>query len=113
MVRDSVLRIVAQRRQIVVPSLFADYDPEMLERRLVPLGEPMTGTGLAALPVTQRFALVSELYQGRGLRTLEKLAPAKVARDQAALTAAVRSVEDLEANGHAELQPATAEPESS
>ncbi len=29
--RDAVLRIVAQRRQIVVPSLFADYDPEALE----------------------------------------------------------------------------------
>jgi len=37
LVRDSFLRIVAQRRQIVVPSLFADYDPDALERRLIPL----------------------------------------------------------------------------
>ena len=34
--RDSVLRIVAQRNDLVVPSLFADVDPESLHLRLVP-----------------------------------------------------------------------------
>jgi len=65
--RDSVLRIIAQRRQIVVPSLFADYDPEALERRLIPLAEPPTGSGLAALGPAARFQLSSELYGERGL----------------------------------------------
>ena len=45
-----MLRIVAQRRQIVVPSLFADYDAEALERKLVPLAEPSMTDGLAVLP---------------------------------------------------------------
>jgi branched-chain amino acid transport system permease protein len=66
--RDSVLRIVAQRRQIVVPSLFADYDPEVLERQLIPLSEVESGSGLAALGADQRFVLGSDLYKGRGRR---------------------------------------------
>jgi branched-chain amino acid transport system permease protein len=66
-VRDSVLRIIAQRRQIVVPSLFADYDPEALERRLVPLGDPISGSGLAALGTESSFRLESELYGEQGL----------------------------------------------
>jgi len=37
--RDSLLRIVAQRRQLVVPALFADFDPYAVERNLVPLAE--------------------------------------------------------------------------
>jgi branched-chain amino acid transport system permease protein len=63
--RDAGLRIVAQRRQMVVPSLFADYDPEALERRLIPLAEPSDGSGLAALPADARFSLASGLYQSR------------------------------------------------
>jgi branched-chain amino acid transport system permease protein len=65
--RDSVLRIIAQRRQIVVPSLFADYDPEALERRLVPLGENISGSGLAAIGPGSSFRLPSELYGEDGL----------------------------------------------
>ena len=61
-VRDEVLRIVAQRRHMIVPSLFADYDPAALERRLAPLSEPLTTTGLAALGGHVDFALTSELY---------------------------------------------------
>ena len=48
--RDACLRIVAQRRQMVVPSLFADYDPDALERRLIPLAEASGNSGLGALP---------------------------------------------------------------
>jgi branched-chain amino acid transport system permease protein len=61
--RDSVLRIVAQRRQMVVPSLFADYDPETAGRNLVPLSEPIPGAGLRAIPSDRRYATeTSELY---------------------------------------------------
>lgn len=61
--RDSVLRIVAQRRQMVVPSLFADYDPNVAEHKLVPLAEPIPGAGLAAVPADRRYASAqSEMY---------------------------------------------------
>ena len=68
-VRDSVLRIIAQRRQIIVPSLFADVDPEALERRLIPLGEPLASSGLAALGPGTHFRLKSELYGEHGILT--------------------------------------------
>ena len=90
--RDSVLRIIAQRRQIVVPSLFADYDADALERRLIPLSDASTTSGLAALPTDERFAMASELYAGRGERIVDKLGPKKTAADTAALTAAAKSV---------------------
>ena len=63
--RDACLRIVAQRRQLVVPSLFADYDLEALERRLIPLAEASDSSGLAALPADARFSLASGLYHSR------------------------------------------------
>ncbi|HVM54701.1 MAG TPA: ABC transporter permease [Acidimicrobiales bacterium] len=62
MMRDAVLRIVAQRRQLVVPSLFADFDPDAIERKLIPLGEPAPNAGLAALPADERWSQGSELY---------------------------------------------------
>ncbi|MBV8961182.1 MAG: ABC transporter permease [Actinobacteria bacterium] len=61
-VRDAALRIIAQRRQIIVPSLFADYDPNVLEKQLIPLSEPLDAAGLAALSDDERFAMESELY---------------------------------------------------
>lgn len=64
-VRDSILRVIAQRRHLVVPSLFADYDPDALERRLIPLGEMESSAGLAALPSDRRFVLRSRLYRSR------------------------------------------------
>ncbi|MFZ6003524.1 MAG: ABC transporter permease [Actinomycetota bacterium] len=77
--RDSVLRVIAQRRQIPVPSLFADYDAEALERRLIPLAEPDTGAGLGALPPGEGYVLGSALYRGRGRR----LAPSSPASREA------------------------------
>jgi branched-chain amino acid transport system permease protein len=62
MVRDSILRIIAQRRQIVVPSLFADYDADALERRLVPLAESDPLTGLAARGGKARYRLRSAIH---------------------------------------------------
>jgi branched-chain amino acid transport system permease protein len=68
-VRDSVLRIIAQRRQLIVPSLFADYDPEALERRLIPLGDRLASSGLAALGGTPQYRLESDLYGEFGVLT--------------------------------------------
>jgi branched-chain amino acid transport system permease protein len=95
--RDSVLRIIAQRRHIVVPSLFADYDPDALERQLIPLAEPDQLSGLAALPLDERYALESELYAGRGERIIDRLGPAKEDRETAAIGAAARSALEFEA----------------
>jgi len=94
-VRDAVLRIVAQRRQLVVPSLFADYDPEALERRLIPLSAPAPGHGLAALPAATRFSLASGIYPGRGVRIFGRAAAAgdKATREAAAIAAATGSSE--------------------
>jgi branched-chain amino acid transport system permease protein len=65
--RDAVLRVVALRLRIVVPSLFVDYDPEARMRRQMPLSPPSRSMGLAALPVTQRYARPSWLWnRGRG-----------------------------------------------
>jgi hypothetical protein len=90
-VRDSWLRIVAQRHQIVVPSLFADYDPDALARRLVPLSESGSGQGLGALPVGTRYSLPSEVHRGRAGRSDD--GPGRSARDAAALDAAVESTQ--------------------
>ena len=70
--RDGVLRIVAQRRQLVVPSLFADYDAEALERRLIPLGEPSTSGGLGALPAGHTYARESHLYGADRVLAIER-----------------------------------------
>lgn len=94
--RDSVLRIIAQRRQIIVPSLFADYDPEALERRLIPLGEAGSNEGLRALPSDERFTLASELYAGSGERIMDKLAGPKKNAEMSAIGAAAESMQERE-----------------
>jgi len=48
--RDGLYRIIAQRRRMIVPSLFADLDPAAMARQLAPLAEPVPNTGLGALP---------------------------------------------------------------
>ena len=68
--RDSILRIVAQRRHLLVPSLFADFDPEAMERQLIPFSEPLPDTGLSAASRGRRYRQVSELY-GSGSRGSE------------------------------------------
>jgi len=60
--RDSVLRIVAQRQQVVVPSLFADVDPAVLEKQLIPLSEREERTGIGAVRGAH-YKLDSELYK--------------------------------------------------
>jgi branched-chain amino acid transport system permease protein len=61
--RDALFRIVAQRRQIVVPSLIADYDPAVADRQLVPLAEPGDAAGLVTLGGRARYRLRSGLYK--------------------------------------------------
>lgn len=60
--RDAVLRVVALRKHIIVPSLFADYSPEAWEKRLTPLAPTAPSQGLSALRADQRYALESRLY---------------------------------------------------
>lgn len=62
-VRDAVLRIIAQRRQIIAPSLFADYDPAALEHRLVPLADSSDKAGLAATGGKSRYRLPSAVHR--------------------------------------------------
>lgn len=87
-VRDAGLRVIAQRRQIVVPSLFADFDAEALERRLIPLDEPVAGAGLEALG-GRRFHLPTELYARGGKRLLQTFTPTR-SREADALGVAAR-----------------------
>ena len=74
-VRDSVLRIVAQRRQMVVPALFADVDPAVLEKQLIPLSEPTEKTGLSALARRRGYRLDSELYKETVIEGAQEGAP--------------------------------------
>jgi hypothetical protein len=99
-VRDACLRIVAQRRQMVVPSLFADYDPEALQRRLIPLGEASGNSGLGALPADTRFSLASGIYQGRGVRIFGRTGEPKEAKEAVAIGAAGKRAVEAEHNGN-------------
>ncbi len=71
MLRDSGLRVVAQRRHLYVPSLFAGYDPDSDGERLVPMADPEPTAGLAALPPDARWSMRSRLYRGRSAITAE------------------------------------------
>ena len=61
-VRDGVLKIVAQRRQLVVPSLYTDLDPDVLAQRAWLLAPPLSSGGLAALPPDSRYILPSKVH---------------------------------------------------
>ena len=94
-IRDGWLRIIAQRRQIVVPSLFADYDPEALANKLIPLADPDANSGLAALGPGAHFRLGSELHGGATAAHERALG----ARDEErlAIGAAAASIGDVDA----------------
>ena len=76
MVRDGGLRVIAQRNRIIVPSLFADFDPDAADRALIPLDDVNSTSGLAALPAHQRWAMSSDLYRGRARSAAERFAMA-------------------------------------
>lgn len=59
MARDSVLSIVAQRRQLTVPGMREDI---AVESGIWPLADPLPRSGLAALPAGARFVVESDLY---------------------------------------------------
>lgn len=65
LLRDAVLRVVAQRRQLYVPSLFSGYDPDVDGELLVPMAEPEPSAGLGALPADARWSMGSYLYRGK------------------------------------------------
>ncbi|HEX9682194.1 MAG TPA: ABC transporter permease [Acidimicrobiales bacterium] len=93
--RDSVLRIIAQRRRIVVPSLFADFDPDVADRQLVPLAEQSPSAGLAVVG-TRRFTRPSDLYQGSSERIADRLAGPRVDAERSAYGAAAQAADDAE-----------------
>lgn len=66
MARDSALRIVAQRRQILTPGLFVDVDADVHAAQLAPLHDPLPSGGLKALPAGVRFSLESKLLPEAG-----------------------------------------------
>jgi hypothetical protein len=41
----------------------ADYDPSIIERQLVPLGDPIAGSGLTTIDRRVRYRLDSALYR--------------------------------------------------
>lgn len=61
-VRDGALRIVAQRRGMVVPALFRGVDAATLANRLTPLADPIPSAGLAALPIDARWSIESRMH---------------------------------------------------
>jgi branched-chain amino acid transport system permease protein len=67
-VRDAALRVVAQRRGLIVPSLFRGQDESDLRNRLTPMSEPMHGAGLAALPRDARWSITSRMHGKAGGR---------------------------------------------
>jgi branched-chain amino acid transport system permease protein len=99
--RDAVLRIVAERRHLVVPSLFADRDPDDLAARLVPLGPPTDDDGLAILPATARFDLPSVLYDDD--RRATRRSTERRTTEGAALANAARAVVESDAESGAEV----------
>lgn len=94
-VRDAWLRIIAQRRQIVVPSLFADYDPEALARRLIPLADPEANSGLAALGPGAVFRLSSGIHGGGA--SGDNLAIGGRDEERLAIGAAAKAIGDIDA----------------
>ncbi|MDQ1436668.1 MAG: branched-chain amino acid transport system permease protein livM [Acidimicrobiaceae bacterium] len=60
--RDGVLRIVALRRGIAVPSLFEDADLEAVATRRAPLVQRIPYRGLEAIPEVRRYTRPSELH---------------------------------------------------
>lgn len=68
--RDAGLRIVAMRRQIPVPSLFADADYEAIRTQRAPLVPPVPFRGLEVIPATRRYTGQSELHGQRARRAV-------------------------------------------
>lgn len=92
-VRDAVLRIVAQRRRLIVPSLFADRDPADLEAQLIPLAPPQPSTGLGAIAADERFVMPTDLYLGSRLRLFSTAKVSGPSREAEVIGLAVEATE--------------------
>jgi branched-chain amino acid transport system permease protein len=88
--RDAWLRVIAQRRGMTVPGLFAEGDPRQAAGAVLALAEPVDGDGLALLPATARFDLESRVHV-----TTVATGPDRGDEDAAALSAAATSVEEM------------------
>ena len=94
--RDACLRIVAQRRQMVVPSLFADYDPDALERRLSRWPKRRATAASAPCRPTPASASPPASTRAAGVRIFGRPDNVKEAKEAAAIGAAgKRAAEDL------------------
>jgi hypothetical protein len=82
--RDAILRIVAQRNQLIVPSLFADMDPEALHLRLIPISAPISGSGMQSIRNRYRMAtsMLAATRRDKGAPSPEAEAMAVVAEKQ-------------------------------
>ena len=97
--RDGILRIVAQRRQLVVPSLFPGVDPEALAARLIPMAEPLDDAGISALSAARRRYTLPSLFLGVS-GDADVSGAERPRRDVLALAAAAsRARSDLEPDG--------------
>lgn len=80
--RDAIYRIIAQRRQIVVPSLMADYDPAAVDKRLIPMITSPDDSRLAELLSDEKYEPVSDMYLDRG-KVLAALKPSRLKSEEA------------------------------
>jgi branched-chain amino acid transport system permease protein len=98
--RDAALRIIAQRRNMIVPALFRGVDAATLAKRLTPMSPPLAGAGLAALPRDARWSIGSRMHgmPGHSLSAEESI-------DEAQLFAAAAAAMDAddEATASADL----------
>lgn len=97
--RDALYRIVAQRRQIIVPSLMADYDPATAERRLIPMTAPTDGSRLADLLDNEKYRPVSPMYKDKGKMIAVSKPSQEKSEEASAIGAAAESLESDEAPG--------------
>ena len=91
--RDGIYRIVAQRNQLVVPSLMTDYDPAALQHRLIPIRPPAEDSTLSDAADDPRYAPVSDLYLQRGRVVAGSRPSESVSEEASMLSAAVGSEE--------------------
>lgn len=98
-VRDSAYRIIAQRRQLVVPSLIADYDPSTAGKMLIPIAEEIPRSGLAAVADAGRYRQDSDLYGLDGGTDSKERARRAAREDSAALIAAAALAEPSDEAG--------------
>jgi ABC-type branched-subunit amino acid transport system permease subunit len=85
--RDAVLRIVASRNKLIVPSLYGDVTPEALQMQLIPLAPPSVATS------SRGFQLLWSRLSAAGGRPTPGLAKS---REAAAIGAAALAAQEPE-----------------